>query len=120
MRYQYYRCNFEAVIPTMKIYLILKDIDDAADSLFIRSEILPFHAAEITAMGEGCGFDSGQLQQYMKDVFLNENDTGVFSADELAEYIILGLNGDQEEQKTMCKKVMRRAVKEYSKIKNHK
>lgn len=93
----------------------MKKVDDAAEMLYINTEILPFIADEIQTMSTGCMFDSRQLYAFMKEVLSQEKDTGVFSPSELAGFIMCGLNGDQDGQKKICRNSMKSAVKQLSK-----
>ena len=115
MRYIHYRSNFEAGLSAIRYYSLLKKVDDAADTLYIHTEILPFIADEIQTMSTGCEFDSNQLYAFMKEAFSKEHDTGVFSPAELADLVMCGLNGDQDGQKKICKAVMKSAVKKLPK-----
>lgn len=115
MRYIHYRANFEAGLSAIRYYSILKKVDDAADTLYMSTEIYPFIAEEIQTMSYGCGYDSQQLYAFMKNAFSKENDTGVFSSTELADLVMCGLNGDQEGQKKICRTAMRSAVKKLPK-----
>ena len=115
MRYIHYRSNFNAALSAMRYYSVMKKVDDAADTLFIYSEILPFIANEIQTMSMGCGFDSNQLYVFMKEAFSKEKDTGVFTPADLADLVMCGLNGDQDGQKKICKAVMKSAAKKLPK-----
>lgn len=115
MRYMHYRANFDAGLQAIQYYSILKKVDDAADMLFVNTEILPYIANEIQAMSSGCGFDSKQLYAFMLESLSSEKDTGLFSPKELADLIMCGLNGDKDGQKRICKSAMRAAVKKLPK-----
>ena len=115
MRYIHYRANFEAGLSAIRYYSILKEVDNAADTLYMSTEIYPFIAKEIQTMSYGCGYDSQQLHAFMKEAFSKEKDTGVFSPAELADLVMCGLNGDQEGQKKICRAAMRSAVKKLPK-----
>ncbi|MBQ9467499.1 MAG: SAP domain-containing protein [Clostridia bacterium] len=115
MRYIHYRANFYAGLSAIRYYSVLKKVDDAADTLYMSTEIYPFIAEEIQTMSYGCGYDSQQLYYFMKDAFSKEKDTGVFSSTELADLVMCGLNGDQEGQKKICRTAMRSAVKKLPK-----
>lgn len=117
MRYIHYRANFDAGFSAIRYYSLSKKVDDAADALYIDVEILPFIASDIQTMSTGCGFDSVQLYDFMKEAFAKEKDTGVFSTTELADLVMCGLNGDQEGQKKICKAAMRSAAKKLPKKK---
>ena len=117
MRYIHYRSNFDAGLSAIRYYSLLKKVDDAADMLYLNTEILLFIAKDIQTMSTGCGFDSNQLYVFMKEVFSKEYDTGVFSPAELADLVMCGLNGDQDGQKKICKVAMKSAAKKLSKKK---
>jgi len=118
MRYIHYRSNFEAGLPAIKNYSLLGKVNDAADRLFLYAEILPFIADEIQTISNGCGFDTDQLRTFMRDAFSRENDTGVFSPDELTEFVMCGLKKDQAGQKRICKTVMKSAAMKLPKKKS--
>lgn len=111
MRYIHYRANFYAALSAINYYSLTKEIDVAADTLFFNAEVFPFIANEIQTISNGCDFDSKQLQNFMENSFSKEEDTGVFSPTELAEFVMCGLNGDQDGQKKICKIVMKSSVK---------
>ena len=111
MRYIHYRSNFDAGLSAIRDYSLLKKVDDAADTLYFKTEILPFIASEIQTMSTGCVLDSKQLHAFMIEAFAKEKDTGMFSPTELADLVMCGMNGDQEGQKKICKTAMRSAAK---------
>ena len=115
MRYIYYRSNFDAGLSAIRYYSLMKKVDDAANTLYINTEILPFIAEVIQTMSTGCGFDSNQLYVFMKEAFSKEHDTGVFSPAELADLVMCGLNGDRDGQKKICKAAMISAAKKLPK-----
>ena len=117
LRYIHYRANFDAGLAALRTYTYTKKVNDAADTLYLDTEILPFIADEIQTMRVGCEFDSKQFYEFMNDVFLKEEDTGVFSPVELADLIMCGLNGDQEGQKKICRSAVKSAVKKLPKKK---
>lgn len=111
MRYMHYRTNFEAGYAAVSLFSLTKKADNAAETLFIDAEILPFIVSEITLMSDACGFDSKQLAAFMKKAFKQEQDTGLFSPEELTDFIMCGIDGDQRGEKQICKKVMKAAAK---------
>ena len=111
VRYLHYRANFQAALDAINQYSYSKDIDEAADSLYMRAEIYPFIATEIMSINEGCEFDSTQLKAFILEVLQGENDTGIFTPEELTEFIMFGLNGNEDGQKQLCKKAMKAASK---------
>ena len=111
IRYLHYNANFFAALEAINQYSYSKDIDEAADFLYMRAEIYPFMATEIMSINEGCEFDSIQLKAFILEVLQGEKDTGIFSPEELTEFIMFGLNGDEEGQKQLCKKAMKSASK---------
>ena len=115
MRYIYYRSNFDAGLSAIRYYSMLKKVDDAADTLFLNTEILPFIVSDIQTMSNGCGMNSNQLHAFMKEAFSKEKDTGLFSPTELSDIVMCGMNGDQEGQKKICKATMSSVVKQLPK-----
>lgn len=111
MRYIYYRANFEASLSAFRYYSVDKNVDNAADIVFRYAEILPYHANEIIDISNCCGFDSKQLQSFIQEAFSKEQDQGIFSPSELTEFVMFGLNGDQNGQKRICRSAMLLAAK---------
>ena len=111
VRYLHYRANFQAALNAINQYSYLKDIERAADFLYMEAEIYPFIATEIASINEGCEFDSVQLKAFILDMLQQEKDTGIFTPEELAEFIMFGLNGNEDGQKQLCKKAMKAASK---------
>jgi len=109
-RFLYYRTNFEASFNAITVYKYSKKVNDAAERLFMGSEIYPFIADEISRMSNGCDFNSKDLHQFMKSVFEKEQDTGIFVPDELAELVMCGMNADKEGQEKICRKAMKASV----------
>ncbi|MCR4658300.1 MAG: SAP domain-containing protein [Lachnospiraceae bacterium] len=109
IRYMHYRINFQAALAAINTYSVLRRINEAADTLFIDAEIMPFMAKEIIDLTGECGYDSNQLQSFMVQTLSKETDTGVFNPMELTQFIMFGLNGDKEGQRNMCKKAMQAA-----------
>ena len=115
MRYIHYRANFDAAIIALHWYSFEKNINEAADTLFTYARILPFIANEIQEMSSECDLDSKQLYSFMTEMLTKEKDTGVFSPKELADFVMYGLNGDQDGQKKICRAVMKEAAKKIPK-----
>ena len=109
MRYMHYRTNFVAGLAAINMYAMYKKVNEAADTLFIDAEILPFIAKEILELSGECDYDSQQLQSFMLQTLSKETDTGVFTPAELVEFIMYGLNKDKAGQEKMCKKAMQSA-----------
>lgn len=117
MRYLHYRANFDAGLSAIRYYSLMKKVDDATETLYRNTEILPFIASEVQMMSDACEFDSNQLHAFMRDAFSKENDTGIFSPTELADFVMYGLNGDRDGQKKICQAAMRKAAKQLPKRK---
>lgn len=115
MRYLHYRSNFDAGLSATTFYSNLGRIDEATQILLNDSEIYPFICKEILEISDGCGFNSTQLQLFMKDAFEKESDTGLFSPAELTEFVMCGLNGNKDRQKVICTHVMKEASKKIPK-----
>ena len=111
MRYIHYRVNFEASLQAINYYKLLKNIDNALDTLYMRAEIYPFIAEEIHTISDACDFDSKKLKLFMEDSFSKEKDTGIFSPSQLTEFVMCGLNGDVEGQKSICNTAFRAAIR---------
>lgn len=118
MRYLYYRANFKAALPALQHYGSIGFVDNDSIVLYVDVEILPYIAQEILSISAGCGFDSSQLESFMLNAFSKEQDTGIFTPQELTELTMLGLNGDREGQKRICVKVMKAALKKLPKKEN--
>lgn len=110
-RYLYFNSNVDAGISALQYYSYTRKVDDAADTLYMKAEIYPFMAGELTGISNGCGFDSVAVKASMIECFKNEKDTSVFTPEVLADFVMMGLNGDQAGQKAICLKVMKEAVK---------
>jgi len=117
MRYIFYRSNFEAGLKAINTYAFLKRVQDAAETLYINSELYPFIADELLQMSNSCGYDSVKLQTYMVGAFSREQDSGVFSAEELSQFVMSELNGDKDNAQKICLKVMKSASKKIPKRK---
>ena len=111
VRYLHCRINFFAALDALKYYSYTKNIDEAADSLYMRAEIYPFIATEIMSINEGCEFDSVQLKAFILEVLQGEKDTGIFTPEELTEFIMFGLNGNEDGQKQLCTEAIKVASK---------
>lgn len=114
-RYLHYRTNFEASLPAVRHYSYTRDVDHSAEILFSYSELLPFISKELLSLSDACGYESTDLKNQMIQAFSKENDTGAFSPTDLAEYIMMGLNGDRDGQQKMCKRIMKTAAKQIPK-----
>lgn len=115
MRYIHYRTNFDAGLSAIKHYSLIKKFDNAVDILFLNAQIYPFMANEIQEISIGCDFDSKKLQIFMNEVFSKEKDTGLFSPVQLTDFVMCGLNGDEEGQKKICGIAMKAAIKRLKK-----
>ncbi|MBQ3938797.1 MAG: hypothetical protein II724_05555, partial [Clostridia bacterium] len=114
-RYLHYRTSFEASLPAVRHYSFTRDIDSSTEILFSYSEMLPFIAKELLSLSDACGYESIDLKKQMLEAFSKENDTGAFSPAELAEFVMMGLNGDRDGQQKMCKRIMKAAAKKIPK-----
>lgn len=110
-RYMHYHINFESSLKAMQYYSVLKDKNGTTENLFINSEILPFTANEIMSISNGCGFDSNQLQKFIFDALLKEKDEGIFTAKQLTDFIMFGLNGNKEGQMQICRAAVNTMIK---------
>lgn len=110
MRYIFYKVNFEASLSALRDYSLLKNMDEAVDTLYIYSN-LEIIADEVQKLSAKCGYNSRQLYAYMKKSFLEEKDTGVFSPIELADLVMCELNGDQDGRNKICRSSMRAGLK---------
>ena len=92
----------------MNYYGSVGRVDDNADYLLMNAEVMPFMAQEIASISEGCGFDSAQLREFMQDTLSEEmkRDTGIFTASDLTDLIMCGMNGDKEGQRVICTKAL--------------
>ena len=119
-KYIYYRANFEASLSALNHYNNMASIgfktDDCADVLYNRAVIYPFMADELISISNECDLDSVHLREFLLDAFSKEHDTGVFTATELTELTMSGLNGNNEAQREICVNVMNSAIKELKKI----
>ncbi len=115
MRYIHYKTNFDAGLSAIKHYSLIKKFDNAVDILFLNAQIYPFMANEIQEISIGCDFDSKKLQIFMNEVFSKEKDTGLFSPVQLTDFVMCGLNGDEEGQKKICGIAMKAATKRLKK-----
>ena len=115
MRYIYYEVNFRGGLAALNEYSYFHDIEKATSTLFMYTEVVPFMVNEITVIENGCQFDSSQLEKFMIDAFSKESDSGLFSPQELAKFVMCGLNGDKDGEKNICVKVMKSAVKKMPK-----
>ena len=115
MRYLYYRANFEGGLAALSSYSFSRDVEYTAPILNGYCQIFQFIADELLSISDACGFDSKSLQSYMTNAFAQEKDEGLFSPDELSKYIMCGLNGDNEGQMSICKKVLKAASKKMPK-----
>ena len=114
-RYLHYRTNFEGSLPAIRHYSFSRDIDSATEILFGYIELYPFIAKELLSISDACGYESTDLKNQMIEAFSKENDTGTFSPTDLAEFVMMGLNGDRDGQLKMCKRVMKAAAKQIPK-----
>lgn len=110
-RYLYFRSNINAGISALQYYSYTRKVDETADTLYMKAEIYPFIAGELTDISNRCDIDSVALKAFMIECFKKEKDTSVFTPEELADFVLMGLNGDQAGQKTMCLKAMKEASK---------
>lgn len=115
MTYIHYRSDYGAAIAALKYYLSLKREADAINHFFNVAEMAPYDAEKIVSISEAAGYNSNTLHTFMKVAFAKENDEGVFSPAEMADFVMLGLNGDRDGQRRMCEKAMKSAIKHVKK-----
>ena len=87
IRYLHYSSNFNAGLQTLKMNSFNKDLKDATDRLYMYAEMLPFMANDIIRMSNKCGFDSGKPKDFISEILSKEQDTGIFSQQEMVELL---------------------------------
>ena len=117
MRKMFYYINFQAPFYALKEYSVLKDVDSAAETLLMRAYLYPNDVKQIMNASGKCGFNSTQLKEFMDDTFKKEQDIGIFTPQELSDYLMYGFNADEENQMKLCKIAIRRASKNLPKKK---
>lgn len=111
LRYLHYQINFEAGMKAIKYYQLIKKVNDASDYLYSCAMLYPFCINTLLDLSNECGFDSTQLKECMNTTFNKENDKGIFTPEELTNFIMDGLNGDEDSQRKICKNAMKQASK---------
>lgn len=114
VRYLYYRDGFEAGLKALNMEKY-NSFEKNVDFLYLDVEMPPFIAGEIEAIKEGCGFDSVKLEAFLLEHFSKQQDTGIFTSDEMTKLIMCGLNGDKVGEKTICEKALKTALKKMKK-----
>ncbi len=114
VEYINYIVNFKVSLSVLLIYRNDMKSKYAVEFLFdeMKIEIYPFVSERLMRMCNECEFDSNQFKQFILDVLLKQKDTGMFSPDELTQFLFVGFDGNEDEQKKICKRVMNKSYKQ--------
>jgi hypothetical protein len=104
--YQYLRCiyynvNFKAVTGAIVNYKLFKKMKDASDAFMIDAEMMPYEIDDVTRLIDECGFNAKDFDAYMFDAFQKEHDTGIFTPQEMVEFVNHGLRKHTGKQRSM-------------------
>lgn len=104
--YQYLRCiyynvNFKAVTGAIVNYKLFKKMKDASDAFMIDAEMMPYEIDDVTRLIDECGFSAKDFDAYMFDAFQKEHDTGIFTPQEMVEFVNHGLRKHTGKQRSM-------------------
>ena len=115
-RYLYYNCNYDAGLKAILFYNILKKSTEMEEQLYINAELLPFQVKELTSLCSDCDLTSQDLKVFLIKCFNKEKDSGLFTEEELSNFIMCELNGEKEQSKAICKNTAQRAIRTLTKM----
>ena len=117
-QYIYKRINIYAGLQLLMNYKILGNdkiyLNTTAKNYYIDVQLLPFHKKELLRLIDELGIEGNAVRESLVTSFEKAKDTGIMTENEAADFVILELNGEDDQSKELADKL---AVKALKKIK---
>ena len=117
-QYLYKRINIHAGLQLLKTYKIFKGDKkyqaEAIQRYYDDIQLYPFHKTELLRLIDELGIESDAVRESMITSFQRTNDSGIMTAQDAADFVILELNGEGDKSRELAEKLAKQAVKKLS------
>ena len=116
-QYIFKRINIHAGMKFLSSLMLVKDKwitkEEAIKRYYQDIQLLPFHKQEIMRLVDELNIDNDSIKDSLIVSFKRAKDSGIMTAEEAADFVILELSGEKEEAKTLSDKLINKAIKKY-------
>lgn len=114
-QYLFKRINFYAGMQLLSNYKMFSYDKTLRENLIKRYyeeiQLYPFHKTELLRLLDECGITGNNVRIELVISFERTHDSGIMTAKEAADFIILELSGDEDQSRELAYKLAKKAVR---------
>ncbi|MBQ8288576.1 MAG: SAP domain-containing protein [Clostridia bacterium] len=114
-QYIFKRINIHAGIQLLMNYSLFKNDkkyqNEMVERYYDDIQLYPFHKTELLRLIDELGIDGGAVREALITSFKRAKDTGIMTENEIADFVILELNGESDKSRDLADKLVKKAIK---------